>query len=217
MKLTAAIILLIFLPGCKKSPGEGVTVMANTDTVKIKTHPGELSYLALGDSYTIGEAVAQDQSFPYQFAAMMNKQGYTVTEPKIVAKTGWTTGELILGINQAAISSKYDIVTLLIGVNNQYRGDYIGTYRDQFKLLLQTAIDFASGNKSHVFVLSIPDWGVTPFGIQSGQKDISGQIDAFNAVNKEETLALGISYTDITGASRGAAGNQALVASDGLH
>lgn len=217
MKLTAVIILLMSFFGCKKTPSEGMTVMTNTDTVK--TYKGQLSYLALGDSYTIGESVAENQSFPFQFAALMKKQGYTITTPKIVAKTGWTTGELILGIDQAQISQTYDIVTLLIGVNNQYRGDYIETYRDQFKILLQTAIRFAGGNKDHVFVLSIPDWGATPFGQQSGrgQQVIAQQIDAFNAVNKQETLALGVSYTDITGESRSSASRAGFIASDGLH
>lgn len=217
MKLTAVIILFMSFFGCKKNPSEGMTVMTNTDTVK--TYKGQLSYLALGDSYTIGESVAENQSFPFQFAALMKKQGYTITTPKIVAKTGWTTGELILGIDQAQISQTYDIVTLLIGVNNQYRGDYIETYRDQFKILLQTAIRFAGGNKAHVFVLSIPDWGATPFGQQSGRgvQVIAQQIDAFNAVNKQETLAAGISYTDITGESRSSAVNAGFIASDGLH
>lgn len=217
MKLTAVIILFMSFFGCKKNPSEGMTVMTNTDTVK--TYKGQLSYLALGDSYTIGESVAENQSFPFQFAALMKKQGYTITTPKIVAKTGWTTGELILGIDQAQISQAYDIVTLLIGVNNQYRGDNIDTYRDQFKILLQTAINFAGGNKAHVFVLSIPDWGATPFGQQSGRgvQMIAQQIDAFNAVNKQETLAAGISYTDITGESRSSAANAGFIASDGLH
>jgi lysophospholipase L1-like esterase len=217
MKLTAVIFLLTSFLGCKKNSGSGMTLMTNTDTVK--TYKGQLSYLALGDSYTIGEAVAESQSFPFQFTALMKKQGYTITTPKIVAKTGWTTGDLILGIDQAQISQTYDIVTLLIGVNNQYRGDYIETYRDQFKILLQTAIRFAGGNKAHVFVLSIPDWGATPFGLQSGrgQQVIAQQIDAFNAVNKQETLAAGISYTDITPESRSSAANAGFIASDGLH
>ena len=183
------------------------------------TPAGQLSYLALGDSYTIGEAVVQEQSFPYQLAATLNAQAVNVTAPNIIAKTGWTTGELKEAIQSAGITAKYDIVTLLIGVNNQYRSHSIEVYRTEFKSLLQTAISFASGNKTHVFVVSIPDWGVTPFGKASGRdvKNISKEIDAFNAVNKEETISAGVSYTDITPGSRNADTDVALAAADGLH
>jgi len=142
-----------------------------------------------------------------------------VASPRIIAKTGWTTGELQAAIQSAAITSKYDIVTLLIGVNNQYRGNSIEVYRTEFKALLQTAIRFAGGNKTHVFVVSIPDWGVTPFGKGSGRdvKTISKAIDDFNAVNKEETVNAGVSYTDITPGSRNADTDVSLAAADGLH
>lgn len=177
------------------------------------------TYLALGDSYTIGEAVTASQSFPYQLTAMLNKQGLITSVPTIIAQTGWTTGELKQAIQTASLTSTYDIVTLLIGVNNQYRGDSITTYRTEFKDLLQTAITFAGGKPTHVFVISIPDWGATPFGLQSGrgQQNISMAIDAFNEVNNQEALAAGVNYTNITPESRDAATNLALVASDGLH
>lgn len=193
--------------------------MSKTDTTKIATPAGELSYLALGDSYTIGEAVAQSSCFPFQLASQLNNVGIKVNTPKIIAKTGWTTNELQDGIKAEALTAKYDIVTLLIGVNNQYRGNSIETYRTEFKELLQTAISFAGGNKTHVFVVSIPDWGATPFGKQSGRgaEAIAKEIDAFNTVNKEEALKTGISYTDITPGSRNAATDKSLVASDGLH
>ncbi len=184
-----------------------------------KTDTSQLTYLALGDSYTIGEAVAQDQSFPYLLSNDLYQQGLNVAAPKIIAKTGWTTGELIAAIKAEALTSKYNLVTLLIGVNNQYRGDSIDIYRTEFKELLQTAIVFANGDVRHVFVVSIPDWGATPYGEQSGRGvlAIAKEIDAFNAVNKEETLKAGISYTDITPASRNAFSDLSLVASDGLH
>ncbi len=178
-----------------------------------------LTYLALGDSYTIGEAVEQIDSFPYQFAAQLKLRGLTVAEPKVIAKTGWTTDELQTAIKAAHITQRFDIVTLLIGVNNQYRGYSKDNYRKEFKELLQTAIDFAGGNTTGVFVVSIPDWGVTPFGLSSGKKaeEIALEIDAFNAINKQETLALKINYTDITPSSRKAATDLSLVAPDGLH
>jgi len=216
MKLTCVFGFLILLLSCGKSATNG---MMTTEPFKI-TNPGnQLSYLALGDSYTIGESVAQNQSFPYQLAALLEEQGVKVAGPKIIAKTGWTTGELKQGIQAEALTGRYDIVTLLIGVNNQYRGDSIDTYRTEFKELLKAAVGFANDDKTHVFVVSIPDWGATPFGLQSGRgtEIIAKQIDAFNAVNKEEALKAGINYTDITPGSRNATVDFTLVASDGLH
>lgn len=178
-----------------------------------------LTYLALGDSYTIGEAVEQKLSFPYQLVSELATQNVFVTTPKIIAKTGWTTDELQSAIKVENVTQKFDIVTLLIGVNNQYRGNSRITYRKEFATLLQTAISYANGNKKHVFVVSIPDWGMTPFGKSSGKDiaKISAEIDAFNAIAKEETLAMNVSYTDITPGSRNAAADLSLVATDGLH
>lgn len=203
--------------------------MDKNDTLNIKKSDAALSYLALGDSYTIGEAVAQNESFPFQLAAGLNNMaGSTpiLTEkpiltqkPVIIAKTGWTTGELQEAINAASLTATYDLVTLLIGVNNQYRGSAITTYRTEFRELLQQAIAFAKGDLTHVFVVSIPDWGATPFGRESGrgQDHIAAEIDAFNAVNKEETLKAGVVYIDITPGSRKANTDVTLVASDSLH
>lgn len=166
MKLILTVVVLIFLVGCKKSP---VQEMVKVDAFNPNLPSGQFTYLALGDSYTIGESVTQGQSFPYQLAAILDKQGLNVQSPTIVAQTGWTTTDLQWAIQRATLSSKYDIVTLLIGVNNQYQGGSIDTYRTEFSALLQTAINFAGGNVTHVFVISIPDWGVTPFGIASGR------------------------------------------------
>ena len=178
-----------------------------------------LTYLALGDSYTIGEAVEQKLSFPYQLVSELATQNVFVTTPKIIAKTGWTTDELQSAIKVENVTQKFDVVTLLIGVNNQYRSNPQITYRKEFAALLQTAISYANGNKKHVFVVSIPDWGITPFGKSSGKDiaKISAEIDAFNAIAKEETLAMNVSYTDITLGSRNAGTDLSLVATDGLH
>lgn len=178
-----------------------------------------LTYLALGDSYTIGESVASNESFPFQLAAQLKSHGVNVASPKIIAKTGWTTDELQTAIKAENITQKFDFVTLLIGVNNQYRGYSKVIYRKEFKELLQTAINFAGGNSKKVFVVSIPDWGVTPFGQSSGKtaKSIADDIDAFNAINKEETVGMNVSYTDITPDSRKAATDASLTAKDGLH
>lgn len=193
---------------------------AQTTTVNTAALPaGTLSYLALGDSYTIGESVAQQESFPFQLQSLLKAQNLDVSSPKIIATTGWTTDELQNAVKQSDISNKYDFVTLLIGVNNQYRGYPLDTYKKDFSALLQTAITFAKGRKDRVFVVSIPDWGVTPFGKSSGKdvNSIAKEIDAFNDANQSITLAAGVSYTDITAASRNAATDLGLVARDGLH
>jgi len=214
MKLYTVFGCLCLLLACNKGNTNDMII----DPIP-QPNPTSLTYLALGDSYTIGEAVEPNLSFPLQLVAELKKQNITIANPKIIAKTGWTTDELQTAIKAENTTQKFDIVTLLIGVNNQYRGNSQTTYRKEFKELLQTAINYANGNKKHVFVVSIPDWGVTPFGKSSGRAaaTIAQEIDAFNAINKEETLAQGISYTDITPASRNAATDLALVASDGLH
>jgi lysophospholipase L1-like esterase len=176
-----------------------------------------LKYLALGDSYTIGEAVPADQSFPYQLAARLSAQKPAIKKPDIIAVTGWTTDNLISAIAGSGLTGeKYDVVTLLIGVNDQYQGLSEDNYRIKFKQVLQTAITFAGGRKGRVFVLSIPDYGVTPF---AGGNDrlIGTQIDQFNAINRSLSAAAGVNYLDITGISRQAATDPTLSAGDGLH
>lgn len=217
MKAIVLIGSLFLLLACKKGI---VSVMDKIDPPVPNTSvKGQYSYLALGDSYTIGESVIQAKSFPYQLAEQLKKDAVVLSTPVIIARTGWTTSELQAAITSAALKQKFDVVTLLIGVNNQYRGQSQITYRKEFKELLQTAIAFANNNTAHVFVVSIPDWGVTPFGKSSGRdtQAIAAEIDAFNAINKEETLAAKVSYTDITTASRLAASDAELVADDGLH
>ena len=178
-----------------------------------------LNYLALGDSYTIGEAVPDTGRFPAQLVNSLRKNNIAINTPKIIATTGWTTDELTDAIKkkESALLKKYDLVSLLIGVNNQYRGRDAEEYRAQFKELLQKAISFAGGEKSKVFVVSIPDWGVTPFAEGRDRDKITKEIDLYNKINKEETLKEGILYVDITPESRNAAKDKLLIASDGLH
>lgn len=177
------------------------------------------NYLALGDSYTIGEAVSDTGRFPVQLSNMLKKNNVMMNAPEIIAVTGWTTDELMSAVKkkETSLLPKYDLVSLLIGVNNQYRGRDAEEYRAQFKELLQKAILFAGGNKLRVFVVSIPDWGVTPFAEGRDRKKIAEEIDLYNKINKEETLKEGITYIDITPESRNAANDKSLVASDGLH
>lgn len=169
-------------------------------------------YLALGDSYTIGESVAVADRYPVQLARELK-----LGEPEIIAKTGWTTDELNAAIDKADPHGPYDLVTLLIGVNNQYRGRSADEYRTQFTALLQRAIGFAGGKTKNVVVISIPDWGVTPFAKDRDRAKIGREIDQFNAINREEALRAGARYVDITPFSRRAANDASLVAPDGLH
>jgi len=169
-------------------------------------------YLALGDSYTIGESVTESDRYPVQLAHALK-----MSEPVIIAKTGWTTDELNAAIDKADPHGPYDLVTLLIGVNNQYRGRSADEYRTQFAALLQRAIGFAGGKARNVVVISIPDWGVTPFAKGRDRAKIAREIDQFNAINREETMRAGARYVDITPFSRTAANDATLVAGDGLH
>lgn len=158
------------------------------------------SYLALGDSYTIGEGVLPEDNFPSQTVRLLNQTLVEVNlaQPLIIAKTGWTTDELDAAIDKANISSHFDIVSLLIGVNNQYRGRSVSEYKIQFDHLLQRAIGFAAGKTNHVFVLSIPDWGVTPFADGRDRAEVAAGIDAYNSAAKNICEQHKIVFIDIT-------------------
>jgi lysophospholipase L1-like esterase len=173
--------------------------------------------LSLGDSYTIGEQVPLYDNFPSQLIHLLRSNGYAFAAPEIIARTGWTTDELQHAIDHSILLPKYDMVTLLIGVNNQYRGRTAENYAAEFQILLQRAINFAGGDKKNVFVLSIPDWSATPFAEGRDRKRISSEIDQFNQINKEISLKAAVKYIDITPYTREAAVNAALLASDGLH
>ena len=176
-------------------------------------------YLALGDSYTIGERVDSAARWPVQLAALLRERGIAVAAPTIIARTGWTTDELSVALDRANPRGTFDLVSLLIGVNNQYRGRDVEEYRAQFRALLQRAVAFAGGDAGRVIVLSIPDWGVTPFA-EKQQRDgarIASEIDRFNAVNREETERAAARYVDVTPISRAASADRTLIAEDGLH
>jgi lysophospholipase L1-like esterase len=176
----------------------------------------KVKFLALGDSYTIGQSVAVSERWPVQLIDSLKKRGLTCYDPKIIATTGWRTDNLKSAIINANLANDYNLVSLLIGVNNYYQGKSVESYAPEFEELLNMAIKLAGNNKSHVFVVSIPDYGYTPFG-QSNQETISKGIDAFNAVNKSITEKYGITYFNITEISRRGLQEPSLVASDGLH
>ncbi|HET7144579.1 MAG TPA: SGNH/GDSL hydrolase family protein [Anaerolineales bacterium] len=176
----------------------------------------KIRHLALGDSYTIGESVLENERWPNQLSAILTKKNFQ-TEVTIIARTGWTTEELSQGIRANPPVGTYDLVSLLIGVNNQYRGNDADEYREQFRFLLIKSIEFAGGDANHVIVLSIPDWGVTPFAAGRNIEQIAKEIDNFNSINREETVSLGAHYVDITPISRQVEGDSSLIAFDGLH
>lgn len=185
--------------------------------IQIEKPNSTYTYLALGDSYSIGESVSENQRFPVQLVEKLKSEDYKMHAATIVAKTGWTTDELKSGINAASLSKSYNLVTLLIGVNNQYRGRDSEEYRIQFRELLQTAIGFAQNNAKNIIVVSIPDYGVTPFAENRNPDKIENEIDIFNKINYEETQKAGAKYVDITPISREASSDQTLIAQDGLH
>jgi lysophospholipase L1-like esterase len=176
-----------------------------------------MSYLALGDSYTIGEGVPLYESYPYQAVQILRKKGLNMLAPEIVAKTGWTTDELQTAINTAKFLPLYDLVTLLIGVNNQYRGKSAEVYAEDFETLLKQAIAFAGNDKGRVVVLSIPDWGATPFAEGRDRAKITAEIDAFNVINRKISSKYKVHYIDITPGTRLAAQDPTLVTKDKLH
>jgi acyl-CoA thioesterase I len=176
-----------------------------------------LNYLALGDSYTIGESVAESGRWPVQLVTQLKGKGLQINDAQIIAKTGWTTSELNMAIDKAAPTSDYDLVSLLIGVNNQYRGLSASSFKPEFEALLERAIGFAGGDKSKVFVVSIPDYGVTPFGQTRNPAKIAKELDEYNEIQKTICEARGIAFFDITPISRKAISDKTLVAEDGLH
>jgi lysophospholipase L1-like esterase len=211
------ILILLATQSCssevKKQP-----VITNPDTGdKMEQEHDSLRYLALGDSYTIGQSVDPALRYPVQIADSLNERGYLMRAPEIIAVTGWTTADLKAGIRAANPQGPYDLVSLLIGVNNQYRGIDISIYRTEFEELIDQSIAFAGNDTGRVIVLSIPDWGVTPFAEGRDSEKIAREIDQYNAINMEITLSKGIVWIDVTGVSRLAENDITLVAGDGLH
>ena len=175
------------------------------------------TYLALGDSYTIGESVEAEKRWPHQLVSRLEKDGVSFDTPEIIAVTGWTTHELIEGIESSGNRKKYDMVSLLIGVNNQYRGYHIEIYKNEFAELLFTAARFAGNDFSKVFVVSIPDYGVTPFAESKDPEKIAREIDQYNKIAKEICKENNVRFYDITPVSKTAKGKEELTAEDGLH
>ena len=205
-RLLPLLIFLLLFCGCatpQRMPGAAAGV----------------SFLALGDSYTIGEGVGAADRWPVQLAALARQQGLALKPLAIIARTSWTTAELQTAIAEAHNRNTYGLVALLIGVNNQYRGQPLGQYRTEFRALLATAVGFAAGQPGRVVVLSVPDWGQSPFAGRQGRDParIGAEIDRLNAVAQDECRRAGIAYVDIAPLTRAAGGDATQFARDGLH
>ena len=198
-----------------------------TEVTNQKTNPPQemsdrkLTYLALGDSYTIGEGVDESDRYPNQLIKRLSKETFfNWKDPKIIAKTGWTVDELNEGINNTDLSDQpFDLVTLLIGVNNQYRGRPVNVFKTEFEAMLKRAIEFAGDKPDHVVVISIPDWGVTPFATSRGtdKVKVAGEIDAYNQAKKEVCDNNGVFFIDITEDYREIGAKPEMVVEDNLH
>lgn len=200
-----------------------LSTMAQASAANPTSAAPRAGFLALGDSYTIGEGVPEADRWPRQLAATLREVGVAINDPRIIAKTGWTTDELSAGINVVdaplPIAHDHALVSLLIGVNNQYRGRSLEEYEAQFSALLERAIGYAGGEPGRVMVLAIPDWGVTPFAMQSGRdrEQIATQLDAFNASAARIATERGAKFVDTAATSRERGGEVAMLADDGLH
>jgi lysophospholipase L1-like esterase len=175
------------------------------------------TYLALGDSYTVGESVTEDEGFPAQTINILRQQNLYFEKPEIIAGTGWLTHDLLNSLYRNPPQHCYSVVTLLIGINNQYQGKSLHEYKIEFSKLTDMAISYTGNNQRHVFVLSIPDYSVTPFAAAMDTAKISRQVDAFNDVNRTVANEAGLHYLDVTSFSRDAKSHPDLIARDGLH
>jgi lysophospholipase L1-like esterase len=219
MKKFASTLLLIGLsvisavmPGCVKNTNNPTITITD-----ITIYSSAKKYLALGDSYTIGQSVAATERFPAQIQQQLVQQNIPLYIVEYIATTGWTTLNLQAGINSQNPQSIYDAVSLLIGVNDQYQTHDTTNYRNRFANLVAKAINLAGNRKERVFILSIPDYSVTPFVPSANKAQISKEIDWFNAINNDVAQYFGVSYTNITPSSREAVTNTDLIANDGLH
>lgn len=178
----------------------------------------EVRYLALGDSYTIGQSVALTDRFPIQAVSILRNSGYKIADADIIATTGWTTSNLLNAVKNKHSSTPYDFVSLLIGVNNQFRGMSITNYKVEFSALLKKAIELTGNRPQRVVVFSIPDYSVTPFAIGPIDREkIAREINSFNRMNRQLAETFHVQYLNVTHESRRAADYPFLIASDGLH
>jgi len=216
MRISAILFVSVFLSLACKQQMEQSAYETNSVTSPADNEAG-LTYLALGDSYTIGQSVSESERWPIILAKDLSKQNVKLRTPEIIAKTGWTTSDLLATLSNFKPAHTYDLVSLLIGVNNQYQGHSLGDFREEFRLLLLKSIAYAGGKPSKVFVVSIPDWGVTKFGASFGPKQIAVEIDQFNQVAMEECAKEKVLFFNITTITRSGFNEPSLIAFDGPH
>ncbi|KAB7529628.1 SGNH/GDSL hydrolase family protein [Flagellimonas olearia] len=185
--------------------------------IPIFSQNDSITFLALGDSYTEGTGEVQPNGWPAQLVSLLNKKKKSIASPKIVAKVGWTTTDLITHINSEDLQPPYDLVSLLIGVNNQYQGLPLDTFKAEFPALLETAIRLANNNPDNVFVLSIPDYSVTPYARFKDKKKIAQELETYNSIIEDVANQYQVQFIEITELSQKAAFNRSLIASDSLH
>lgn len=211
LRITLINIFCLFIISCNNSKAT-IAESKTTDTAK------RYNYLALGDSYTIGERVCESCRFPNQLKTRIESSQNSILNTTVIAETGWRTDNLINALAAKNLKSDYDLVTLLIGVNNQYQGIVFSEYKKDFNVLLETAIQLAGGNEKRVIVISIPDYAYTAFGQNNGnQEAISSEIDKYNAYAKEVTINNGVTYLNITDITRKGVSQPKLIVADGLH
>jgi lysophospholipase L1-like esterase len=209
-KLSFTAIIVLLAVSCSNSK-ESIQI-SHKETIQKEG----LSYLALGDSYTIGESVDENYRWPVLLANELNEQGISTQAPVIIAKTGWRTDELIAALKQHEFDEKYDIISILIGVNNQYQGKDLATYKSDLVTLVELATNYSKRGKAGIFAFSIPDYGVTPFAAKD-EKRISEEIAVWNSAYKTVMEKLGIQFYDITPISIEAKDDKSLIAKDELH
>lgn len=210
MKILFAFIAALLLSGCNGSPEDQENPSGTSSPSP------EVSYLALGDSYTIGESVEPDMRWPELLVDSLRARGYNMKEPEIIATTGWTTGDLLNAMNRQLNNETYDLVSVLIGVNNQYQGKSLTAYEEDLHTIFSRALELSRQGAQGVFAVSIPDYGVTPFGASNAEV-IGREIDEFNAVFERVAEEYGVDFYNITPISRRAENEPELIAGDGLH
>lgn len=211
--LFVLLFVALFLHACSKEDSTMTFTPINPDPEPNQ----DLTYLALGDSYTIGQSVDENERWPVQLVQALYEQSVNITGAKIIAQTGWTTAELQKGIAIEDPQGPFSLVTLLIGVNNQYRNLDTAIFRQEFRELLEQSIGFSGNDAGRVIVVSIPDYGVTPFAVNMDPEKIAREIDAYNTIKLAEANRAGVAFVDVTTISRQAAQDDSLIASDGLH
>lgn len=218
----ATLTAILVLTSCSVHKAmQGNEKNSTSDRGQVTHQPNDqhrkMRYLALGDSYTIGEKVNEEKRWPVQLIQRLKQGGYDFQSPKIIARTGWRTDELLAAMDEELGSERYDLVSILIGVNNQYQGKSLSTFKKEFKIILEQAISVCNVGKKRVFVVGIPDYGVTPFGKESGKPNISKEISAYNEVCKTVAKNYEIPFYPITKISLRVENDPGLAASDGLH